>query len=152
MVVGGCDRISTRVASGLMRQVSSRVVPVSSSATAEMIRLVQHAFRSVNAALGSQVAQVCDRMGMDAWEVTRAAAFEDLGAGHLPRGLLSRACVPTDPAYLSATACAGCLSLVDLGAQVHEQAPRYFVERPLGMLAGPEPGPASPRILVLGMP
>lgn len=152
VVVGGSDRISTRLASGLMLQVSSRVISVSSPGTAEMTRLVQHTFRSVNSALGSQLAQVCDRMSMDAWEVTRAAAFEDLGAAHLPRGLLSRDCAPRDPAYFSAMACAGRLNLVDVAAQVHEQTPQYFVDRLLGMLAGPGREPGSLRVLVLGMP
>jgi len=101
-IVGGVDPVSTELATLFYRQVVNGVVTVSSSQSAEMVKLLENTFRSVNIALVNEVALMCDRLGIDVWEVIDAAATKPFGfLKFYPGPGLGGHCIPIDPHYLS---------------------------------------------------
>ena len=153
VVVGGCDPTSTHLAMLLMKRVAQRVVPVSSPAVAEMTKLLENVFRNVNIALVNQVAQLCDRMGLDVWEVAEAAATKPYGFMAFSPGLVGGHCIPVDPYYLAwkAREYDFHMDFIELAARVNEAMPYYVVNKLLMALRdnGTHNGPE--RILVLGV-
>jgi UDP-N-acetyl-D-glucosamine dehydrogenase len=104
-VVGGTTSNCLKVARFLYEQVITQVVPVSSTKTAEMVKLLENTFRSVNIGLVNEVALMCDRLGVDVWEVIDAAASKPFGfLPFYPGPGLGGHCIPIDPHYLSSWA------------------------------------------------
>ncbi|MDI6772975.1 MAG: nucleotide sugar dehydrogenase, partial [bacterium] len=153
VVVGGCDPASTRLAVRLLQEVSPRVVPVSSPAAAEMTKLLENVFRNVNIALVNQVAQLCDRMGLNVWEVAEAAATKPYGFMSFRPGLVGGHCIPVDPYYLAwkAREYDFHMDFVELSARVNEEMPYYVVNRLLAALQDNGAAGGQRRILVLGV-
>jgi UDP-N-acetyl-D-glucosamine dehydrogenase len=101
-VVGGIDASSTDAAADLYRGVVDEVHTVSTAEAAELSKLLENIFRSVNIALVNELAQLCDRMGIDVWEVVDAAATKPFGfMSFKPGPGLGGHCIPLDPFYLS---------------------------------------------------
>ncbi len=101
-VVGGVDESSTAAAAELYRGVVDEVHTVSTAEAAELSKLLENIFRSVNIALVNELAQLCDRMGIDVWEVVDAAATKPFGfMSFKPGPGLGGHCIPLDPFYLS---------------------------------------------------
>jgi UDP-N-acetyl-D-glucosamine dehydrogenase len=101
-VVGGVDESSTEAAAELYRSVVDEVHTVSTAEAAELSKLLENIFRSVNIALVNELAQLCDRMGIDVWEVVDAAATKPFGfMSFKPGPGLGGHCIPLDPFYLS---------------------------------------------------
>ncbi|HEX2427507.1 MAG TPA: nucleotide sugar dehydrogenase, partial [Gaiellaceae bacterium] len=101
-VVGGIDEASTAAASALYSSAVQNVHPVSSPEAAELTKLLENIFRSVNIALVNELAQLCDRMGIDVWEVVEAAATKPFGfMSFKPGPGLGGHCIPIDPFYLT---------------------------------------------------
>ena len=86
----------------LYSQVLDQIVPVSSTETAEMVKLLENTFRAVNIGLVNELALMCDRLGIDVWEVVQAAATKPFGfMPFYPGPGLGGHCIPVDPFYLS---------------------------------------------------
>jgi UDP-N-acetyl-D-glucosamine dehydrogenase len=101
-VVGGLTEECTRRAVELYEGAVKEVVPVSSPEAAEMTKLLENIFRSVNIALVNELAQLCDRMNLDVWEIVDAAATKPFGFMRFDPGPgLGGHCLPVDPFYLS---------------------------------------------------
>src|SRR5689334_9346951 len=101
-VVGGVGAESTELASLLYGAAIETIVPVSSPQAAEMVKLLENTFRMVNIGLVNEIALMCDRMGLDVWEVVRAAATKPFGfMPFYPGPGLGGHCIPIDPFYLS---------------------------------------------------
>jgi len=101
-VVGGLDAASTDAAAALYRSAIEDIHTVSSPEAAELTKLLENIFRSVNIALVNELAQLCDRMGIDVWEVVDAAATKPFGfMSFKPGPGLGGHCIPLDPFYLS---------------------------------------------------
>ncbi len=101
-VVGGIDAASTKAAADLYRSVLDNVHEVSTSEAAELTKLLENIFRSVNIALVNELAQLCDRMEIDVWEVIDAAATKPFGfMSFKPGPGLGGHCIPLDPYYLA---------------------------------------------------
>jgi UDP-N-acetyl-D-glucosamine dehydrogenase len=101
-VVGGIGPESTRRAAELYAQVISRVVPVSTTTAAELVKLLENTFRSVNIALVNELAQICDRLGVDVWEIVGAAETKPFGfMPFWPGPGIGGHCIPKDPHLLS---------------------------------------------------
>jgi UDP-N-acetyl-D-glucosamine dehydrogenase len=101
-VVGGLTPECTTRAAELYRSAVAEVVTVSSPEAAELTKLLENIFRSVNIALVNELAQLCDRMGIDIWEVVDAAATKPFGfMRFLPGPGLGGHCIPIDPFYLT---------------------------------------------------
>src|SRR5512135_2887585 len=101
-VVGGCTRDCTTLACALYGAVIESVVPVTSTRVAEMVKLLENTFRAVNIGLVNELALMCDRLGIDVWEVVEAAATKPFGfMPCFPGPGLGGHCIPIDPFYLS---------------------------------------------------
>jgi UDP-N-acetyl-D-glucosamine dehydrogenase len=101
-VVGGLDERAAQIASALYSTVFRRIVTVSSPAVAEMTKLLENIYRCVNIALVNELKLVCERMGIDIWEVIDAAKTKPFGfQAFYPGPGLGGHCIPIDPFYLS---------------------------------------------------
>ena len=101
-VVGGVTAACCEVAVELYGQVIERVIPVSSSRAAEMVKLLENTFRAVNIALVNEIAIMCDKLGLDVWEIIDAAASKPYGFMRFTPGPgVGGHCIPLDPYYLS---------------------------------------------------
>src|SRR5579859_374228 len=101
-VVGGHEKIATRLASALYEGIFTRAVPVSSTRVAEMTKLLENIYRCVNIALVNELKILSLRMGVDVWEVIEAAATKPFGFhAFYPGPGLGGHCIPIDPYYLS---------------------------------------------------
>lgn len=101
-VVGGINPDSTEAAVRLYSTAVDNVIPVSSPAAAEMVKLLENTFRAVNIGLVNEMALMCDKLGVDVWEVIRAASSKPFGfMPFYPGPGLGGHCIPIDPLYLS---------------------------------------------------
>jgi UDP-N-acetyl-D-glucosamine dehydrogenase len=101
-LVGGTTSAATTRAAALLRQINDNVVELSSPDTAELAKLLENVFRNVNIALVNQLALLCERMGVDVWEVIDAAATKPFGFMRFTPGPgVGGHCIPVDPYYLS---------------------------------------------------
>jgi UDP-N-acetyl-D-glucosamine dehydrogenase len=101
-VVGGETPACTKLATQVYESLFDTVVPVSSSQSAEMVKLLENTFRAINIGLANEVALMCDRLGLDVWEVIDAASTKPYGFMKFEPGPgLGGHCIPVDPSYLS---------------------------------------------------
>ncbi len=129
-VVGGVTPTCTEMAVRLYRQRLERVVPVSSPQVAEMVKLLENTFRSVNIGLVNELALMCARMKIDVWEVIDAAATKPFGfMPFFPGPGLGGHCIPIDPFYLSWKARASGFEarFIELAGAVNSQMPDHVV-------------------------
>jgi UDP-N-acetyl-D-glucosamine dehydrogenase len=131
-VVGGHSPECAAVARTLYEQCIETVVPVSSTRVAEMVKLLENTFRSVNIGLVNELAQMSQRLGIDVWEVIDAAKTKPFGfMAFYPGPGLGGHCIPVDPYYLSWKARMHDFEprFIELAGIVNESMPRFVVER-----------------------
>jgi len=153
-VVGGVTPICTDVAVRLYRQRLDKVVAVSSPSVAEMVKLLENTFRSVNIGLVNELALMCDRLKVDVWEVIEAAATKPFGfMPFYPGPGLGGHCIPIDPFYLSWKARASGFEarFIELAGQVNGHMPEHVVNRVSESLNRRGRAVMGSRILVLGV-
>jgi UDP-N-acetyl-D-glucosamine dehydrogenase len=153
-VVGGVNPASTEAAAALYAAGLDHVVPVSSARVAESAKLLENVFRSVNIALVNELKMILDRMGIDVWEVIRAAETKPFGfMPFYPGPGLGGHCIPLDPFYLSWKAAehGEWARFIELAGEINTRMPRYVVDKVA--LALNEDGKAvkGSRVLVLGL-
>ncbi|MDX6622072.1 MAG: UDP-N-acetyl-D-glucosamine dehydrogenase [Solirubrobacterales bacterium] len=153
-LVGGLTADCTGRAQELYGLVCDEVVPLSSPEAAEMSKLLENVFRSVNIAFVNELAQLCDRLGIDVWEVVGAAATKPFGFMRFDPGPgMGGHCLPVDPFYLAHKAREVDFepAFIELAGKVNQAQPAYCVNRIERALleAGGELGGA--RVLVLGV-
>jgi UDP-N-acetyl-D-glucosamine dehydrogenase len=127
-IVGGIDEASTEAAAAFYASAIDEVHRVSSPEAAELTKLLENIFRSVNIALVNELAQLCDRMGIDVWEVVEAAATKPFGfMSFKPGPGLGGHCIPIDPFYLTwkAREFGFYTEFIELAGKVNESMP-YF--------------------------
>lgn len=154
-VVGGVTPVCTQLAQQLFEQVVNRVYPVSGARVAELTKLLENIFRSVNIALVNELAHLCARMGVDVWEVVGAAATKPFGfMPFYPGPGVGGHCIPVDPYYLSWKAKEFDFNtrFIALAAEINENMPYYVVERVTEAVnLHARKSVAESRILVLGV-
>ena len=153
-VVGGVDRMSTTLCAALYGKVIEDVVIVSSARTAEMTKLLENIYRSVNIALVNELKLLMHRMGIDLGEVIRAAATKPFGfTPFYPGPGLGGHCIPLDPFYLSWKAREFDFStrFIELAGEINTGMPYYVVERVGEALNGRGKALKGAKILVLGV-
>lgn len=131
-LVGGVTQNCRQLAALFYRQTISRVVPVSSTAVAEMAKVFENTYRSVNIALVNELMMLCDRMGIDVWEVVEAAATKPFGIQtFFPGPGVGGHCIPIDPYYLvwKARQYDFAARIIELSGQINLQASYYVVEK-----------------------
>jgi UDP-N-acetyl-D-glucosamine dehydrogenase len=131
-LVGGITKSCTERACALYERALDIVLPVSSPETAELTKLLENIFRSVNIALVNELAQLCDRMRVDVWEVVEAAATKPFGfMSFKPGPGLGGHCLPVDPFYLSwkAREFDFYTEFIELAGKVNENMPYFCLEK-----------------------
>ncbi|MGE5305799.1 MAG: nucleotide sugar dehydrogenase [Alphaproteobacteria bacterium] len=130
-VIGGVTQHCTSLALTFYQKFVETVVPVSSSDCAEMVKLLENTFRSVNIALANEMALTCHSFGINAWEVIEAAKTKPFGfMPFYPGPGLGGHCIPVDPYYLTWRAkLNGCEPrLIELASHINSQMPRFTVD------------------------
>jgi len=131
-VVGGCTAACTEMGRLFYSQALETVVPVSSTQVAEMVKLLENTFRMINIGLVNEIAIMCDRMGINVWEVIDAAATKPFGfMPFYPGPGLGGHCIPIDPFYLSwKTKQAGIEArFIELAGYINGQMPHFAVDK-----------------------
>ncbi len=131
-VVGGITPECTALGSLFYAQALERIVPVTSTRVAEMVKLLENTFRMINIGLVNEMAIMCDRMGIDVWQVIDAAATKPFGfMPFYPGPGLGGHCIPIDPFYLSwKTRQAGIEArFIELAGYINGQMPHFVVEK-----------------------
>lgn len=154
VVVGGVTPTCTNLAVAINKRIIAQVVPVSNPRVAELEKLLENIFRSVNIALVNELAQLCDRMGINIWEVVEAAATKPFGfMPFYPGPGIGGHCILIDPYYLSWAAREHdfVTNFITLAAEVNESMPFYvrgMIEREIAK----QPVRLSDaKVLLLGM-
>ena len=155
VVVGGVTNACTELAGLTLKQVVASVHTVSSPKVAEMEKLLENIFRSVNIALVNELARLCDRMGgISMWEVVDAAATKPFGfMPFYPGPGLGGHCIPIDPYYLSWLARRYDFetNFITLSARTNEEMPFYVVESVVRSIAQQPVRLSDAKVLVLGV-
>jgi UDP-N-acetyl-D-glucosamine dehydrogenase len=131
-VVGGLTEACQTRAVALYREICDHVVPVSTPEVAELSKLLENVFRSVNIALVNELAMLCDRMEIDIWEVVNAAATKPYGFMRFEPGPgMGGHCLPVDPFYLSwrAREFGSPTDFIELAGEVNQEMPRFCAEK-----------------------
>jgi UDP-N-acetyl-D-glucosamine dehydrogenase len=153
-VVGGVTPACRRLIETLYGQIIDQVVPVSSTQVAEMVKLFENTFRSVNIALVNELAIMCRRLGMSAWEVIGAAATKPFGfMAFYPGPGIGGHCLPSDPHYLSwRTRLAGYeAKFIAFADEINGGMPRYVLQLATDALNDRAKAVRGSRILALGV-
>jgi UDP-N-acetyl-D-glucosamine dehydrogenase len=131
-VVGGITENCTRVACALYEPAIEQLVPVSTTEAAELVKLLENTFRSVNIGLVNEMAIVCDKLGVNVWEVIEAASTKPFGfMKFLPGPGLGGHCIPIDPHYL-AWKMRGLnykTRFIDLAGELNTEMPLFWVRK-----------------------
>ena len=153
-VVGGVTPACRHLIETLYGQIIDQVVPVSSTQVAEMVKLFENTFRSVNIALVNELAIMCRRLGMSAWEVIGAAATKPFGfMAFYPGPGIGGHCLPSDPHYLSwRTRLAGYeAKFIAFADEINGGMPRYVLQLATDALNDRAKAVRGSRILALGV-
>jgi UDP-N-acetyl-D-glucosamine dehydrogenase len=153
-VVGGITPECSRVTMALYQPAIDSLVPVSTTETAELVKLLENTFRSVNIGLVNEMAIVCDKLGVDVWEVIEAAATKPFGfMKFLPGPGLGGHCIPIDPHYL-AWKMRGLnykTRFIDLAGELNTEMPVFWVRKVAEALNGQGRAVRGANVLVLGV-
>lgn len=153
-VVGGITPQCTKAATALYGATLTQTVPVGSARSAETVKLLENTFRSVNIGLVNEVALMCNKMGIDVWEVIEAAATKPFGfMPFYPGPGLGGHCIPIDPFYLSWKAKLSGFEarFIELAGQINGSMPEYVVTRIGEALNGHKKSINGSNILILGI-
>ncbi|HEV8396203.1 MAG TPA: nucleotide sugar dehydrogenase [Vicinamibacterales bacterium] len=153
-VIGGLTEDCTAVASALYDGAIKTIVPVSSPRVAEMVKLLENTFRAVNIGMVNELALMCDRMGIDVWEVVKAASTKPFGfMAFYPGPGLGGHCIPVDPFYLSWKARESGFEarFIELAGAVNANMPHYVVSLMSEALNGVRKPLNGSKVLVAGI-
>jgi len=153
-IVSGITRKCTQITSLLYKQIIDEVVPVSSTESAEMVKLLENTFRIVNVGLVNEVALICDRLKLDTWEVIDAAATKPFGfMPFYPGPGLGGHCVPVDPHYLSwkLRALNFYARFIELAGEINSKMPEFLVGKIDAALNARKKSINGSKILILGV-
>ena len=153
-VVGGCTPRCLEVVQSLYKHIIDTLVPVSSPEAAEMVKLLENTFRAVNIGLVNEVALMARKLGIDPFEVIRAAASKPFGfMPFYPGPGLGGHCIPIDPLYLSwkLRTLQYQARFIDLADTINSGMPNYVVERAVTALNDQSKALRGSKVLVYGV-
>ena len=153
-VIGGITPACTEVAARMYAPAMEAIVRVSSAEVAEMTKLLENTFRAVNIGLVNEMALMCDRLGLDVWEVIDAAASKPFGFMRFTPGPgLGGHCIPIDPLYLSwkLKSVKYNARFIELASEINTNMPRYVVSRVQDALNDAGKALKGARVLVIGV-
>ena len=153
-VIGGVTPQCSEIAKMLYEQAISTVVPVSSTKSAELVKLLENTFRSVNIGLVNEIALMCDKLGVDVWEVINAAATKPFGfMPFYPGPGLGGHCIPIDPYYLAwkMKTLNYNARFIELAGEINASMPEYVVEKVVSALNEHQKSVKGSKVLILGI-
>jgi len=153
-VVGGITSVCAEMTRALYATIVEQVIVVSNTEAAELAKLLENTFRSVNIALANEMAVACDKLGVDVWEVIEAAASKPFGFMKFTPGPgLGGHCIPIDPHYLSwkMRTLDYKTRLVELASEINAEMPRYMAEKAAALLNEQGRPVKGSRIVVIGV-
>jgi UDP-N-acetyl-D-glucosamine dehydrogenase len=153
-IVGGITPACTELARAFYESAINTVVPVSSAGVAEMAKLLENTFRAVNIGLVNEIAIICEKLGIDVWEVIDAAATKPFGfTRFLPGPGLGGHCIPVDPHYLSwkLKTLDYTTRFIELAAEINSSMPHYVVNKIAEALNEQRRSFNAATVLVLGI-
>ena len=153
-IIGGMTPDCLEVAAAFYGAAIERIVPVSSPDAAEMAKLLENTFRSVNIGLANETLLMCDELGLDAWEVIDAAATKPFGFMKFTPGPgLGGHCIPIDPLYLSWRLKAQQFTarFIELASDINSEMPDYWVRRVQDVLNNASKSVKGSIVLILGV-
>ena len=153
-VVGGVTPSCTELASTLYRQCIYAVFPVSSPKVAEMVKLLENTFRSVNIGLANEIALMCHKLDIDVWEVIEGAKTKPFGfMPFYPGPGLGGHCIPVDPFYLSWKAKMNGFEprFIELAGQINSRMPHFVAERVIDALNDAATSLRNSKIHIVGV-
>ena len=153
-VVGGITPDCHRVACAMYAPAIDTVVPVSTTEAAELVKLLENTFRSVNIGLVNEMAIVCDKLGVDIWEVIEAAATKPFGfMKFLPGPGLGGHCIPIDPHYLAwkMRSLNYKTRFIDLAGELNSEMPLYWIRKLGNALNEQSKSMKGAKVLVVGV-
>jgi len=153
-IVGGINSQSTELAQALYSQIAKTVIPASSPDVAEMTKIFENVFRSVNIALVNELAQLCEKLGVSVWEVIDAASTKPFGyMPFYPGPGIGGHCIPLDPYYLANKAREFDFHtrFIELAAEINEAMPYHVTSQILEALNDRGKSLNGAKILVLGV-
>ncbi len=153
-IVGGANAASARLVNIFYGLVVAKTVPVSSPEAAEMAKVFENVFRSVNIALVNEMALLCEKMGISVWEVLAAAATKPFGfMSFLPGPGIGGHCIPLDPYYLANKAREYDFHtrFIELAAEINEQMPYHVIDRIMEGLDSRGKTLTGAKVVVLGV-
>lgn len=153
-IVGGITPVCTDVTQMLYQQIVDKIVPVSSTRTAEMVKILENTFRSVNIGLVNEIALICDKLDIDVWETIDAAATKPFGfIPFYPGPGLGGHCIPIDPHYLSwkLKTLDYTTRFIALASEINSNMPNYVVSKVVDTLNEAEKSVKGSNILILGV-
>ena len=153
-VVGGITETCRRVALAIYGPAIERLVPVSSTEAAELVKILENTFRSVNIGLVNEMAIVCDKLGVNVWEVIDAAATKPFGFMKFTPGPgVGGHCIPLDPHYLAwkMRTLNYRTRFIELAGEINAEMPEYWVARAVDRLNEQSKAVRGSRMLVLGV-
>lgn len=153
-VLGGMTKKGSDLAKGLYSQVVKKIITLSCPEAAEVTKLLENTFRIVNIGLINEFAHLCDKLGIDVWEVIEAAKTKPFGfMPFYPGPGVGGHCIPADPMYLSwkARKCGFETRMIDLAAKVNRDMPGYVSKRIIDLLKENKIKLKSAKVLCLGI-
>jgi len=153
-VIGGVTNECTKVGQFLYSQIVKDVITVSSPETAEMVKLLENTFRSINIGLANEVAIMCEKLGIDVWEVINAASTKPYGFMKFTPGPgLGGHCIPIDPLYLSwkMKNLNYNPKFIELASEINASMPKHVIDTLIKALNSNQKKLENSKILLLGM-
>ena len=153
-VIGGVTPACLEVATAFYQKAIMTLVPVSSPEAAEMTKLLENTFRAVNIGLANELLLMCDKLGLDAWEVIDAAATKPFGFMRFTPGPgLGGHCIPIDPQYLSwkMRSLEYTARFIELASEINTEMPRYWARKVQDALNEQGKATKGSHILLLGI-
>jgi UDP-N-acetyl-D-glucosamine dehydrogenase len=153
-VLGGVTEACTEAGLALYRTIFDQMVPVESAEAAELVKVYENTFRMINIALANELAQACDKLGVDVWGVIEAAATKPFGFMKFTPGPgLGGHCIPLDPHYLSwkMRTLAFKTRMIELASEINAEMPQFVVRKVADALNEESKPVKGSRILVLGI-
>lgn len=153
-VIGGVTAACLTAAKAFYAPAVGPLTAVSSAEAAETVKLFENTFRSVNIALANELLLMCDKLGLDAWEIVEAAATKPFGFMKFTPGPgLGGHCIPIDPHYLSwkLRTLAYNARFIELASEINTEMPRYWVQKVQDALNSVRKSVNGSRVLVLGV-
>ena len=153
-VVGGITPACVEVATALYQSCIDTVVPVTSPEAAELVKLLENTFRAVNIGLVNEIAIMCDKLGVDVWEVINAAATKPFGFMKFTPGPgIGGHCIPLDPHYLAwkMRTLNYKTRFIDLASEINSHMPEWAVQKVADALNDVRKAARGSRVLVLGV-